>query len=429
MPERQVPTKQERKLAVEPSAVGQRLDRYLAEALASAGLSRTRIARALKAGAVRLASDTGQVLPPAHLLRGDETLLLRADLFADSSTSVPTGELTDSSTESTPPSDPDTQEAAQLLQERILYEDEAVVVLDKPAGLVAHPAAGNPTGTLAQALVALGKTRPDPVRGGLVHRLDKGTSGVMVAARTAQAETHLRQQFAAHTIERRYLALVSGLPTPPAGRIDGVMTRDKHNRQKMALHRTALRAATRLKAMAQASPEAALSTTATQPKGKASHTQYRLRAELAGGQAALLELRPGTGRTHQIRVHCAALGHPVLGDSSYGGGARRLAQLIQSFAPPRKSTVQENTHQENTHQESSEAVQEGKSHPPEPRPLLHAWRLGFVHPVSGATLSFTAPPPADFCAILEQLDPANALPHAGARLSEFLAATLASETL
>ena len=101
------------------------------------------------------------------------------------------------------------------MQERILYEDEAVVVLDKPAGLVAHPAAGNPTGTLAQALVALGKTRPDPVRGGLVHRLDKGTSGVMVAARTAQAEHHLRQQFAAHTIERRYLALVSGLPTPP----------------------------------------------------------------------------------------------------------------------------------------------------------------------------------------------------------------------
>ena len=146
------------------------------------------------------------------------------------------------------------------------------------------------------------------------------------------------------------------------------MTRDKHNRQKMALHRTALRAATRLKAMAQASPEAALSTTTTQPKGKASHTQYRLRAELAGGQAALLELRPGTGRTHQIRVHCAALGHPVLGDSSYGGGARRLAQLIQSFAPPRKgthqeNTLQKNTLQENTLQESSEG-RAGRQTPP-----------------------------------------------------------------
>ena len=432
------PEPDEEQVVVPATVAGQRLDSYLAEALRDTGLSRTRLARALKAGAVRLAPTTTnpQPLSAAYRLRGNETLLLRTGLLRT--------DLLHPETPAASNSDPQNQAAAHSLAPRILYEDEAVIVLDKPAGMVVHPAVGNPAGTLLQGLRALGKTHSQQTRGGLVHRLDKGTSGVLVAARTPQAETHLARQFAAHTIERRYLALVSGVPTPAAGRIDGIITRDKHNRQKMTLQApcgatpcgaattpslsasnpsagfiVSGKGATSVPASCGAATTPSLSAsnppagfiasskdklslrrTTASPKGKASHTQYRLRCPLANGQAALLELRPGTGRTHQIRVHCAALGHSVLGDSTYGGGARRLKQLLRSLAPPRENGKPE----------------------AETRPLLHAWRLGFVHPVSEEFLSFTVPPPADFLAILHHLDTNQTLPQEETALHQFLLA-------
>ena len=489
------PEPDEEQVVVPATVAGQRLDSYLAEALRDTGLSRTRLARALKAGAVRLAPTTTnpQPLSAAYRLRGNETLLLRTGLLRT--------DLLHPETPAASNSDPQNQAAAHSLAPRILYEDEAIIVLDKPAGMVVHPAVGNPAGTLLQGLRALGKTHSQQTRGGLVHRLDKGTSGVLVAARTPQAETHLARQFAAHTIERRYLALVSGVPTPAAGRIDGIITRDKHNRQKMTLQapcgsatmpdlnapnasagfivsgkgaatkpapcgaasvpdlnsskppagfiassegaatkpapcgaattpslsapnasagfiasskgaatKPAPCGAATTPSLSASNPSAgfiasskdklSLRRTTASPKGKASHTQYRLRCQLANGQAALLELRPGTGRTHQIRVHCAALGHSVLGDSTYGGGARRLKQLLRSLAPPRENGKPE----------------------AETRPLLHAWRLGFVHPVSEEFLSFTVPPPADFLAVLHHLDTNQTLPQEETALHQFLLA-------
>ena len=461
------PEPDEEQVVVPATVAGQRLDSYLAEALRDTGLSRTRLARALKAGAVRLAPTTTnpEPLSAAYRLRGNETLLLRTGLLRTDLLHPETPAATAATN-----SDPQNQAAAHSLAPRILYEDEAVIVLDKPAGMVVHPAVGNPAGTLLQGLRALGKTHSQQTRGGLVHRLDKGTSGVLVAARTPQAETHLARQFAAHTIERRYLALVSGVPTPAAGRIDGIITRDKHNRQKMTLQEpcgsatmpdlnapnasagfivsgkgaatkpapcgaattpslsapnasagfiaSSKGAATKpapcgaatTPSLSASNPSAgfiasskgklSLHRTTANPKGKASHTQYRLRCQLANGQAALLELRPGTGRTHQIRVHCAALGHAVLGDSTYGGGARRLKQLLRSLAPPRENGKPE----------------------AETRPLLHAWRLGFVHPVSEEFLSFTVPPPADFLAVLHHLDTNQTLPQEETALHQFLLA-------
>ncbi len=421
------PEPDEEQVVVPATVAGQRLDSYLAEALRDTGLSRTRLARALKAGAVRLAPTTTnpEPLSAAYRLRGNETLLLRTGLLRTDLLHPETPAATAATN-----NDPQNQAAAHSLAPRILYEDEAVIVLDKPAGMVVHPAVGNPAGTLLQGLRALGKTHSQQTRGGLVHRLDKGTSGVLVAARTPQAETHLARQFAAHTIERRYLALVSGVPTPAAGRIDGIITRDKHNRQKMTLQEpcgaatmpdlnapnasagfiVSGKGAATTPSLSASNPSAgfiasskdklSLRRTTASPKGKASHTQYRLRCQLANGQAALLELRPGTGRTHQIRVHCAALGHAVLGDSTYGGGARRLKQLLRSLAPPRENGKPE----------------------AEARPLLHAWRLGFVHPVSEEFLSFTVPPPADFLAVLHHLDTNQTLPQEETALHQFLLA-------
>ena len=378
------------RLAVEKDAAGQRLDSYLVARLAQeqgqAGVSRNRLQQALKAGVVRLAQNSqqdkpqeAQVLTPAYRLRGGETLILPATfLRPDQETQTLNSQEAQTAN----------QVAAEALAQSLLYEDESLLVLNKPAGMVVHPAVGHGAGTLIQALATLGKTTPAHPRGGLVHRLDKGTSGVLVVARTPEAQTHLARQFANHTIERRYLALVSGIPHPPAGRIDGHLTRDKHNRQKM-----------RLRAVA-TNPEI------EEPpavRGKASHSQYRLRTPLADGQAGLLELRPGTGRTHQIRVHCAAVGHPVLGDATYGGGGRRLKALRHALAP--HTTTPQPT-----------------------RPLLHAWRLALIHPTSQERLAFAVPPPADFCAILALLDKSQILPRGQEPLHKFLLGNESFET-
>jgi len=235
----------------------------------------------------------------------------------------------------------------------ILYEDESLLVLNKPAGLVVHPAPGHWSGTLVNALLYHfgsqgtlstigGKERP-----GLVHRLDKETSGVMVIAKTDQAHRALAAQFKQHSITRVYEALVWGKLKKPEGEIELAIGRDTKERKKFSA-RTA--------------------------RPKASATAYRV-AERLGKLATRVELRPRTGRTHQIRVHLAAIGHPLLGDPTYGG--RKVKDLDRLTIP---------------------------------RVMLHARTLGFRHPTTGRALEFVAPIPADMGALSQALREASRIP-------------------
>lgn len=218
----------------------------------------------------------------------------------------------------------------------ILYEDADLVVLDKPAGLVVHPAPGHAADTLVNALLHHcsdlqgigGELRP-----GIVHRLDKDTSGVLVVAKNEQAVANLVAQFSSHTVEKEYLALVWGAPKPPAGLIERPIGRHPTHRKKMAITE----------------------------KGRPATTRYETLA--TGPLAALLRVRIETGRTHQIRVHLAHLGHPVVGDATYG---RARHGLPDGLALPRQ--------------------------------MLHAHCLKIAHPRDGRPLAFTAPPPPDFLA-------------------------------
>ncbi len=234
----------------------------------------------------------------------------------------------------------------------VLFEDDALLVLNKPAGIVVHPAPGHWSGTLVNALLyhmqankpAAGESGLASIGGrerpGLVHRLDKGTSGVMVIAKTDAAHQGLSKQFKAHTIHRVYLALVSGSVKGKTGRVDLAIGRDTRNRKKISARTT--------------SPREAV-------------TEFAV-VERYGKQATLVEVHPQTGRTHQIRVHLASLGHPLLGDDTYGG---RKACLV------RERSIE--------------------------RPMLHARTLGFIHPVTGKRLDYTVPPPADMDHLLRQL--------------------------
>jgi 23S rRNA pseudouridine1911/1915/1917 synthase len=226
----------------------------------------------------------------------------------------------------------------------ILYEDSDLIVLDKPAGLVVHPAPGNLDGTLVNALLAhcgdsltgIGAER----RPGIVHRLDKDTSGVMVVAKTQLASDGLTAAFA---------ALVWGLPSPVAGEIEGAIGRDTHDRKRMAV---------------------------VSRGGKPALTRYRtLRAW--GTAVALLECRLATGRTHQIRVHLASRGHPVVGDPLY---LRRTQAAARGLPAPVRQALLDF-----------------------PRQALHAARLGFAHPRTSEPLSFATPVPPDMQALLDRL--------------------------
>ena len=218
----------------------------------------------------------------------------------------------------------------------ILYVDADLIVLDKPAGLVVHPAPGHAADTLVNALLHHcadlqgigGELRP-----GIVHRLDKDTSGVLVVAKNEQAVAHLDAQFSAHTVEKEYLALVWGAPRKPSGTIDLPVGRHPVHRQKMAITE----------------------------KGRPAVTRYETLAAMP--LASLLRVRIETGRTHQIRVHLAHLGHPVVGDAVYGRARHGLPADLEI-----------------------------------PRQMLHAHRLKLTHPRDGRPLEFIAPPPADFLA-------------------------------
>ncbi|MGE0259089.1 MAG: RluA family pseudouridine synthase [Alphaproteobacteria bacterium] len=247
--------------------------------------------------------------------------------------------------------------AAQPIALDIRFEDEHLIVIDKPAGMVVHPAPGNPEGTLVNALLAhcgpslagIGGVR----RPGIVHRLDKDTSGLLVAAKTEAAHRALADDFAARRIERAYGAVVWGVPVPSSGEIAGNIGRSTTNRKKMAI--------------------------VAEARGKPAVTRYRVerRFGAATGGAALLECRLLTGRTHQIRVHLAHIGHAVIGDPAYGGRGRGA---IARLGPV------------------------GAEIAAFPRQALHARLLGFAHPATGEALRFESTPPADMARLISNLE-------------------------
>ena len=274
---------------------------------------------------------------------------LRGALMRDPAHAVQPG---DAFTVQPPPVQPAAPQA-EAIPFVILHEDADLIVLDKPAGLVVHPAPGNESGTLVNALLAHcgddlpgigGERRP-----GIVHRLDKDTSGVMVVAKTELALDRLGAAFAARDLDRAYLAVTWGLPAPAAGEIEGAIGRDPRDRKRMAV---------------------------VARGGKPALTRYRLLRTWGG--ASLLECRLATGRTHQIRVHLAARGHPVVGDPVY---LRRTPAAVRQFGAQVRGALLDF-----------------------PRQALHAASLGFRHPRTGEAMHFVSPMPQDMTTLLAQLN-------------------------
>ena len=327
-------------LAADETARGQRADRWLAGQIAH--LTRTRIKSLIEGGA--LSVDGEAMTDPARRLRGGEAMILA----------------------SPPPEEP--EPLPEDIPLDVLFEDEHLIVLDKPAGLVAHPGAGNWTGTLVNALLhhcAGGLSGIGGVaRPGIVHRLDKDTSGVMVAAKSDRAHQGLSALWRDHAVERAYLAVVHGSPRPAVGTIELPLARSTGDRRKQSV------------------------TDWDDPAGREAVTRFRRqaaygvgRAKLAGDAvASLVECRLETGRTHQIRVHMAHVGHPLIGDQTYGRPG--LSGLKPTDAAA---------------EEALAVLARFK------RQALHAAILGFEHPVTGEALSFETAPPADFAALTTAL--------------------------
>ncbi|WP_102957607.1 RluA family pseudouridine synthase [Mangrovicella endophytica] len=320
---------------VEDADAKRRLDQFLSEALGEA-MSRSRVQALIESGEVTV--------------NGRPVLISRTKLAAGDTI------------EMVIPEPEDAQPQPEAIPLDILYEDDALIVLDKPAGLVVHPGAGNGTGTLVNALLhhcgdslsGIGGVR----RPGIVHRLDKDTSGVMVVAKTDTAHRALSEQFAAHgrdgRMERAYLAIVWGVPARRTGIIDTYLARSTADRLKRAV------------------------APATRTDARHAVTHYAVQSQASDGSTALVECELETGRTHQIRVHLAHLGHPLLGDDVYGGG---FCTKARTLTDDRRSVV------------------EGFR-----RQALHAFRLVFEHPVSGETMAFETEPPEDFARLANALD-------------------------
>ena len=299
-----------------PDAAGNRLDRLIAESLA--GISRTQARALIEAG--RVSSGAATIKEPSHRVKpGDEF------------------------TVDVPPPAP-AAPAPEAIPLDVRYEDDDLLVIDKPPGLVVHPAPGSPDGTLVNALLAhcgaslsgIGGVR----RPGIVHRLDKDTSGLMVVAKNDEAHRDLAAQFGTRTVTRAYRAIVWGHPQPAEGRISGNIGRSVRDRKKMAV---------------------------VDKGGKPAVTHYKTIRRL-GAKASLIECRLETGRTHQIRVHLAMIRHPVVGDGAYGGGAAAARRV---GAPQLAEMVAEFGHQ-----------------------ALDAYKLGFTHPKTGQRLEFVKEMPS-----------------------------------
>lgn len=236
---------------------------------------------------------------------------------------------------------------AQDIPIEIVFEDDHLLVVDKPAGMVVHPAAGNYDGTMVNALLHHCQGRLSGIGGvarpGIVHRIDKDTSGLLVVAKTDPAHEGLAAQFAKHSIERRYAAIVAGLPKTGSGTVDANLARSSTDRKKIAI--------------------------VSVGRGKRAVTHWRLVETLK--QAALMECQLETGRTHQVRVHMASIGHPLLGDPVYGRSRSEHREVLKRLEFARQA--------------------------------LHAARLGFVHPITGGTLTFDSPIPSDMQQLLSYL--------------------------
>ena len=293
---------------------GTRVDRFLAEQVAD--LSRSAIRRLIDAGQVAV---NGEPIKASYKVKLGDSVIVCVPL-------------------------PETAEpAAEAIPLVIVYEDRALIVVDKPAGMVIHPAPGHQSGTLVNALLAhcpdlaatgggAGDARP-----GIVHRLDRDTSGLILVAKDEQTRRALQRQFKARQVHKVYVALLDGHLEAAHGRIEAPLGRDSRHRQRMAVV----------------------------PGGREAITEYRLLASFSGGDYSLVEAELKTGRTHQIRVHFASIGHPVVGDTVYG---RRKTRL------------------------------------PVPRQFLHAQRLGFTHPLTEQPLEFESPLPDDLAAVLHLLE-------------------------
>ena len=236
---------------------------------------------------------------------------------------------------------------AQDIPLDIVHEDADLIVVDKPAGLVVHPAAGNLDGTLVNALLHHCDGQLSGIGGvarpGIVHRIDKDTSGLLVVAKSDKAHEGLARQFKDHGIDRLYAAIVYGIPTPGSGTVDAWIGRSDADRKKMAVHR--------------------------EGRGKHAVTHYRVMERLRG--AAIVECRLETGRTHQVRVHMAHLGHPLIGDPVYGRDRKGFKSILETLGFKRQA--------------------------------LHAKSLGFIHPVTDERLMFQSALPADMQELLSLL--------------------------
>lgn len=301
---------------VPPDAAGRRFDQTLAALFPE--YSRSRLAAWIKSGAATL---DGAAAAPRHLLRGGETVALRAM--------------------------PETvvHAAPEPIGLEIVHADADLLVIDKPPGLVVHPGAGNPRGTLQNALLYFDPGLADVPRAGIVHRLDKDTSGLLVVARNLRAHAALVAMLSAREIHRRYTAIVHGVPVA-GGTVDAPLDRHPSDRLRRAVREG----------------------------GRPARTHYRVRERFRAH--ALLQCDLESGRTHQIRVHMAHAGFPLVGDPLYGGGLKlprsatpRLVEALRGFR----------------------------------RQALHAEHLEFAHPVSGETMRFDVKPPPDFLALLEAL--------------------------
>ena len=308
------------RVVADDEAAGQRLDRWLTSRFPRE--SRARLQSLIEAAAVRV---DGHPARPALRLRAGQTI--EVDWPAPR------------------PAAPQ----AQDLPLSIVYQDADLLVVDKPAGVVVHPGAGAAAGTLVNALLhhvgdlsGVGGT----LRPGIVHRLDRGTSGLLVVAKNDEAHRNLSRQFAERSVSKEYLAIVLGTPRFKEGTVDAAIGRHPVDRKRMAVRREG---------------------------GRSARSSYSVVEALDG--ASLLRVRIHTGRTHQIRVHLASLGNPVAGDGTYGG-----ARL-----PP-------------TRRAASRAALESLG-----RPALHAARLSFAHPATGLRLTFESPLPSDLAAVLERL--------------------------